>query len=219
MTSTSPEAIVRDIQAWSAARTIADRLELERLLEHRSPVVRSASALALARGTTRGERALITALPRERSELVLADICDAIAELGSSRALPQLRRLARTHRSQLARTYAVRAVARIAGRSALPFLLRLRSRDPSRRVRATIDVERACLRVPGAVVDLLRHLESADYIVRIRVVKGVMCREATSAERVAIVSAFRVSLKAEESLAVRGQLRSALVRLRRGSQR
>lgn len=154
---------------------------MQRYLGHNSPRVRLSAAGALARGGS-PEAPLLRAVHKERNELVLASLCEALGDVGGDASLPTLRSIAEEHRSQLVRRQALAAIAVILDDEAVDYLRARRASDNSRRVRATIDVLLLWLGGDGDVVARLEsHLGSRDRIVRSIVV--VMPRYYTELRR------------------------------------
>ncbi len=170
--------------------------------------VRGAAARALEWGRV-GASELARALARESNYLVITDLADALAAVGEKRSLPRLRQIARSHRSSLARTYAILAIGKIQGKEAIPFLLGRRKAERSPRVQAALAQVLFQLGLKGALPDLLRRLSSRDYIVRCFIARGLADTRPIR-QRATILAALRRSLEVETTVAGRDSLERAV---------
>jgi HEAT repeat protein len=167
LTGTAEQSLAEALDRLSSDEASTEAAKIGTLLAHRLPQVRIAAAAALVRAG-RGEALLLSRLEKEHNDLVLAELCDSLSGVGTSRALDKLRQLASQHPSQLVRRHALSTLSAIIGPEGTEYLRDRRRRDQSRRVRATIDVLLLGDPVHRAEsLDYLRkHAQSKDRIVR-----------------------------------------------------
>jgi HEAT repeat protein len=117
-----------------------------------------------------GIEALRERLRSEPLDFVIAEICDALAAIGDSEVVPDLKRLAVEHPSELARTYAAKALMDIQGEGTREFLTGRLQDERSFRARSTLATLLLYLGVQACEERVLRALKAKDYIVRSRVI-------------------------------------------------
>jgi len=182
--------------------------EVTGLLRHRSLLVRWGAAAALGRARIRHVE-LVEQLGRERNEIVIGEICDSLAAIGSERSVPALRRIAEKAPSQLARRYALYALADILGSRSLRYLRRRRLADRSRRVRATIDYLLFENGDFAAFERVKAHPSSRDVVIR-RLTVNSLKAHTPSRMRHEVLKALREALATETARGARGDIEEAL---------
>lgn len=201
-----------EIESWLETRNCRqvgrEAATIIGFLGHRHWFVRMAAASALS-DCGLGAEVLRTALKKEKNELVLAELCDAVAKVEDDASVPLLRRLAEGHRSYTVRSYAAVAIGAIAGRVELEFLRERRKRERSRRVLVNLDVVLFTLGVDEAFTALLRHLSSADIVVRVNL-GFLLAYTRPRRRRAEIREALRQRLEKETVPSVREALEAAL---------
>lgn len=205
------ERLADQLDAMDAREVRRDWKAIARLLRHRSTFVRGAAARALEWGRV-GASALTKALAQESNDLVITDLADALAAVRENRSLPRLRQIARSHRSSLARTYAVLAIAKIQGKDAIPFLLGRRKVERSPRALAAVAMALFQLGLKDALPDLLRRLSSRDYHVRCSIA-NMLADARPRRRRATILAALKRSLEVEPTVAARSSLERAVADL------
>lgn len=208
MPSGDTDTLLEWLEALAAERVAAKARTVERLLSHRSREVRSAAALALGR-SDKASKVLRQRLSREPNELVLTDICEALSDLDDAAAVDPLSKLAREHKSQLVRRYALMALADISGMPALPFLEDRIARDRSRRVRATLSVLLLWMEAAAALPALIKGLKSKDIIVR-RLIANLLSQYPPAVCRPEVLSALECAHRVEEVRGARIDLSEAV---------
>jgi HEAT repeat protein len=195
----------------AAVRRRAD--EVLALLGSRSPLVRIDAVEALERADI-GAAALRATAMREKNDLVLAIICEALFMIDDSRCVPILRKLARSHWSALVRRKAAWGLSEILGPGAVAFLRERERSETSNRVRVAI---RAALVKNGdrsKLPALLKMLHSRDPMVRASVAYffvNNLTLNKTDRERAA--RCLRAALEVEQPLGVAEAITAALARL------
>jgi HEAT repeat protein len=180
-------------------------------LNHQTTFVRSAAVEALRRSNVL-QPALLLKLNSEADDLVLSDVCDAVAALGMSEAVPALREIATVHESSLARSSAVAAVVTLLGDDARSFLQDRAAHETDGRVRVEIDRGLVLHGHPEAIEGLIRTLEHEDDHARCAAA-SVLPEVATSVNREVISAALHAALKSELTVATRAAIEDALVDL------
>lgn len=209
--TSSSDELTNRLQEMTPARVRRQAEEVKALLAHRNQLVRWAAAAALGRAGL-GAPELRERLGRERTEIVLAEIAEALASLKDESSLPGLRSLAEEHSSTLVRNYALLAIADISGKEALPYLRDRLVRERSRRVRAFL---RCALFAKGAgevLPDLLKDLRSSDLKIR-RGVANLLYHYAPRRQRPVILAALREAADRETLPGARADLERAVEEL------
>jgi HEAT repeat protein len=199
------------LDSMSTREVRQDARSISRLLKHRSHFVRAAAARALQRAGTGGPD-IAEALGTETHELVICDFADALASLHSDKSLKTLRRIARFHRSSLARSFAILAIADIQGRGAATFLLGRRRIDRSPRVQAVIAMELYNIGLSQFLPDVLRRLSSRDYNIRCSIA-NMLADSPVKRQRGTILAALKKSLEKETTGAGRDAIAKAIATL------
>jgi hypothetical protein len=208
LTVKDPDLLSHVLDRMSAAAVQRHSAKVESLLSHRSTRVRISCANALGRAGI-GALALRERLGRERSPVVLAEICDSLAIVRDEASLPQLRRLAKSHRSQIVRSYALMAIGDVAKRASVAYLTRMRARDPNRRVRAAVDCVLLALGAEGALSAVLKDLEARDPLIRASVA-NLLSHYAPRRNRRDLVACLRQVAESEEFAGVKASLEEAI---------
>jgi HEAT repeat protein len=207
-----PALGLRDLlESLSAREVRQDARSVSRLLKHRSPFVRAAAARALQSAGTGGS-AIAHALRTETNELVICDFADALASLHAQESLPRLRQLAASHRSSLARRFALHAIADIQGKRAARYLLSRRKVEGSTRVQTTIAMELVNIGLTRFLPDVLRRLSSKDWHLRCAIA-NMLADSPVKRQRATVLKALKRSLAVETTVAARSSLEKAIATL------
>lgn len=185
--------------------------EIVRYLDHRSPEIRQEVIESLGE-TEGGESALLDHLGREKNELVLIAICDALGHLRSTRAVPALEDIAQSHPSWLVRSYAVEALLDILWEEAIPFLKQILESESSYRVRSKIHVALFLAGDDDFLEPMLQGLRFKDYLIRCSI-SNLLSAYLPDRHRATILKALQSALAREETIAARSSLVNAISQL------
>ncbi len=212
LTNLGRNEIAQQLARMSGGAARRDASEVEALLHGPWPEVRVAATEALVRGRI-GRDALRTAARREKNDVVLAAICEALLLLDDKTSVPVLSKLARRHPSPLVRRHAAWAVSEILRKGAVPFLRSLERNESSRRVRATIKAALVKNGDQGQLPGLLKMLKSRDYLVRTSLANFFAENVRIQRDRALVARSLEEALAVEQSRAAAEALTRALARV------
>lgn len=212
-----PESLPRTLDALHAARIRAAEKSLRALLHHRSASVRRSAASALGRAGL-AENDLIRQLGRETNDLVIAEIAEALSNLGSRRSLKALKQAASRTRSPLARAYCLMAYGEIAGASALRFLTRRLASEPNAWVRACLSCTLYLLGDESIFEPMLANLSDEDATIRV-CVANLLAFYRPRRRRRKILAALAEAVDRERQPGARAGLKAAYLELSGRSRR
>ncbi len=184
---------------------------LREMLGKRSPEVRLAAVGALGRIPS-GIASLREQLEIEKNELVLSEVCEILGYAKDDLSLPKLKALAADHKSSIVRSYAIIAVADIAGHNEAPFMRLLLKNCRSRRLRASLNFSLILAGDWARLESLLGGLVSRDYVVRYRVAH-FLAEKVFREHRGVCIPALSDALEKEEIEGVAKAMRSAIAAL------
>jgi HEAT repeat protein len=207
----SPEKLASEIEQLSLASLRRHAGAIEGLLNHRDPMLRLTVVRALQRAR-KGVVALRKHLSHERNVLVLAELADALATFRDRESLSLLQALAEEHSSPIVRSYSLLALADISGKASIPYLLELRKKDRSRRVRATLDCVLFSMGHAESYSELLKDLRSRDSRIR-ALVANLLYYYSSHLDGSVVQHALREAAEREPNPGVRGDLERALSEL------
>lgn len=180
---------------------------IERLLTHRSQPVRGSAAAALGRAKLAASK-LRSRLAKERNELVLCDLCEALGNQADVASASRLRRLANSNRSWLVRSYAATALADVLGHAAADDLVKALKREKSRRALANLNLALFSIGVEEVLPAILKGLGSRDSVVRYWIA-NTLAEVHPRRHHAALLTAVIKAVAAEKHVAVREALEKA----------
>ena len=193
------------------SRVRGNRAEVMLALASKYRLVRWEAVVALGRAGI-GERELRQRLSKEKSEIVLAEVCDVLVNLGSTASLRVLRELASGHRSRIVRSYACLAVADLGGKKEIGFLQKRLAHDRSRKVQASLVCALLSLGQTGLLPRLEALLCRPEAAVR-ATIATLLTHYRPRRQRKVHVEMLQRTLESEERRGIRGDLLRAIAAL------
>ena len=207
----NPDELTNHLEAMKPPEIRKDLAQVKHLLRHRSILVRRAAAEALGSAGL-GAVALRERLSIERNAIVLTEVTESLAGMGDAKSLPRLRELAETHPSPLVRSYALLAIADIAGRDALPYLYARKEKELNRQVGATLVCALYARGGTDVLPQLLESLRSKDFKIR-AIIANLLHFYAPRRKRQLVLAALQEALRREDIPGVRGDIERAIKEL------
>jgi hypothetical protein len=206
----NPDQLAKWLETVKPAEVHRQAESIKSLLDHRSVLVRWATAQTLGRSGVGGPE-LLKRLDHERNAIVITEITESLASLSEMQSLPKLQELAEKHSSPLVRTYAILAITDLAGKRAIPFLWERRSKERNSAVKATLDCALFVKGVVEILPDLLEDLKSRKPKVR-NLVANLLYHYAPRRGRTLLLTALREALARETLPGIRGDIERAILR-------
>lgn len=202
------EHLEAHLEKMRPEETLREEAAVVAALSHPESFIRSAAISALVRARQRTDE-IRRRLSVESNDLVVSDICDALARLHDLESVPLIQFIARSNPSRLARASAIAAVVDLLHEGAASFLAERATDERDERVR--LEIYRGLL-VNGddsAFDRMIEALGSADY--QVRCASAALLSEYTpSSNRLRILEALHEALSRETTEAARSSIQLAL---------
>jgi HEAT repeats len=208
---TATDDLVKYLEELSPRRARSRATFVTSYLNHRSTLVRWAAALALGKASI-GEESLLARLRREKSDLVLTEIIEALRSIPSRKSVSDFETLARQHRSPLVRGYAAMALADVLQKDARHFLTNRLAAENNRWVAAALRVLLLYLGSDSVYDGIVSDLESRQAEVR-RLTANLLSHYRPRRRRREIVAQLETALQKEGDPGARGDLERAIATL------